>query len=190
MRRPNDRLLSPKRHPLREELNTFINEGAPYIISTGIAAVVVGMGALAVIGGPAIKDAIAPDPNKIGACPEGWANGDTLVVSQGEAHMAMQSGTSQFIGKITIEAPIKLADKVSQSKVSGNLRSAADILLPTDGLMYKIDETNVSTPSEEFCKVSDTYSSTDVYKSPAYVQAEAALGVAGIDISNASAIER
>jgi len=125
-----------------------------------------------------------PDPNQLTACSDEWTiqNLDLNNANMSQAMAALEAGRSDLV--TDIENTIGNSDnQIQVSEVPPKYQVAANLLIgKINEYWYDTSKHKLSTPRDEFCKDAIT-SSFGVYKSPAYVNATAALEAAGIKVN-------
>ncbi len=123
------------------------------------------------------------DPNEIPDCPLGWGNDSTQIgypsqLTMPGATAQLEAGRTELVSLIHEELGYS-SNEVRADDIPGKYKTAAALLIErTNDYWYDTSKANLATPREQFC-FDDIY---NINESPAYVQAEAALKAAGINI--------
>lgn len=148
-----------------------------------------GLGIILGAGGLALGEKVWPhDPNQLKDCETNWINlstgTDNRVTDMPGAMTALEIGRSKLVSAIH-EAKGSDFSIINKDGIPSPYKGAAKLLIGNESgyTNYDTSESRLDSPREAFC-IDPAY--FEVYKTPDYVRAAAALEAAGIEMETVS----
>jgi hypothetical protein len=127
------------------------------------------------------------DPNQLTDCAPDWSSyndvRDIQVTDMASDMAAMETGQHKLINGIedALGVSQSAGRDISIDVIPAKYRVAAELIIgKRNSYWYDTTESNLDSPREEFCADPTT---GDIYRTPNYVNAVAALQAAGIEVS-------